>query len=127
MNIKDFKVGDTVFVRDYNYRSEEDTAKMREAVVTKVGRSIVYVKYKDFPYGSDYRFANEPEREYYLTQKVDAGTQNKLFRSMSDCEDWIESEKLYRDIRGYFHTYYTDLTLDQLRRIKSVLEENEKE
>ena len=44
MNIKDFKVGDKVYIRDYRLRENEDNAKMKEAVVTKVGTKVVTVQ-----------------------------------------------------------------------------------
>lgn len=118
MNIKDFKVGDTVYIRDYNFRSNEDQAVMVEATVTKVGRSLVHVKEK---YGVDYKFCNEPDRPYYLTQRIDAGTANKLFKSMQDYYDWKTSEETYRFIRGYFSTFYTNLTLDKLMQINNII------
>lgn len=49
--------------------------------------------------------------------------ENKLFRSVQDLDDWKESEYLYNDIRIFFDSFYNNLTLDQLRRIKNIIDE----
>lgn len=44
MNIKDFKVGDAVYILDYRYSRDISKATVKEAVVTGVGRKYVSVK-----------------------------------------------------------------------------------
>lgn len=124
MDIKKFKVGETVYIRDYGYRSDEAKATMKEATVTKVANKYVTVKTDSF--GGEYKFHDEQRKLYYLVEKVTAGSGNKLFHTLQDYEDWVESEQLYAEIRSCFRNYYTNLTLDQLERIKKVIEEDKK-
>ena len=121
MDIKKFKVGEIVYIRDYGYRSDESKATMKEATVTKVANKYVTVKTSHFE--DEYKFHDEQRRIYYLVEKVSAGSGNKLFHTMQDYDDWVESEQLYKEIRSCFGTFYTNLTLDQLRRIKEILVE----
>lgn len=44
---------------------------------------------------------------------------------MQDLNDWKESEYLYNDIRSFFDRFCTNLTLNQLRRIKDIIDEKE--
>lgn len=125
MNIKKFKVGETVYIRDYGYRSNEADATMEEATVTKVTNKYVTVKTGSFD--TEYKFHDEQKRLYYLVEKVTDGSGNKLFHTKQDYEDWVESEKLYTEIRSCFRNYYTNLTLDQLKRIKKIIEEDKEE
>ena len=121
MNIKDFKVEDTVYIRDYGYRTNEDHATMEEATVIKVTNKYVTVKTSRF--GGELKFHNEQNRIYYLVEKVNFGSGNKLFHTMQDYNDWVESENLYKEIRSYFGTFYTTLNVDQLHRIKDIIYE----
>ena len=124
MNIKDFKVGDEVFIRDYGYRNNESGAKMVPAVVTKVGKKIVYVKTSE--YGFEYQFTNELDHELFLDEKQTARTENKLFRTMEDVELWKEGMELQQQIIKFFNwggCMSKQLTLDQKRRICAILNE----
>ena len=122
MNIKKFKVGETVYIRDYGYRSNEASATMKEATVTKVTNKYVTVKTGSF--GTEYKFHDEQKRLYYLVEKVTTGSINKLFHTMKDYDDWVESEQMYAEIRSCFRNFYTTLTLDQLKRIKKIIKED---
>ena len=125
MNIKKFKVGETVYIRDYGYRSNEASATMKEATVTKVTNKYVTVKTGSFD--TEYKFNDEQKRLYYLVERVTTGSGNKLFHTMQDYEDWVESDQLYVEIRSCFRNYYTNLTLDQIKRIKKIIEEDKEE
>lgn len=120
MDIKAFKIGDEVIIRDYGSRISEDNARNITAVVTKIGKKYVIVQTS---WGGEYQFHNELNKTYYLKMKSTVSTENKLFRSEQDYLDWVESESIYRELREYFNKFYTDLTLDQLRRIKAIIEE----
>ena len=119
MNIKDFKVGDTVYILNYHFRSSEDQATVEEAVVVKVTYKYVTVAYEKGRV--EYKFHNEQNKPYYLVQQLDAGTPNKLFKTEKAIDDWRQSEKLYTQIRRYFGTYYNTLTMDQLIKIKDII------
>ena len=123
MNIKNFKVGDTVYILDYHYKEDISNATIEEAVVTGVGRKYVSVKLSEYlHFNTDYKFHNELNKVYYLTSNDTR--KNKLFRSMQDLYDWRESEDLYRDVRSFFGSVNNNLTLDQLRRIKNIVDES---
>lgn len=119
MNIKNFKVGDTVYILEYHYNSD---AIVETAVVTRVGRKYVSVKpSKYLHFDLEYKFHNDLNNVYYL---ISNGTgKNKLFRSMQDLDDWKESEDLYKEVSRFFWYVSANLTLDQLRRIKNIIDE----
>ena len=120
MDMKAFKIGDEVIIRDYGSRTSEDNARNITAIVTKIGKKYVTVQTS---WGSEYQFHNERNRTYYLAMKSFVSSENKLFHSEQDYLDWVESEELYKELRNYFGRFYTDLTIDQLRRIKAITEE----
>lgn len=124
MNIKDFKVGDTVYILDYRYRSDISEAIVEKALVTKVGRKYVSAKpNKYLHFDIEYKFHDNLNKVYYLASNDTM--ENKLFRSIQDLNDWKESEALYKEVRSFFGCFYTNLTLDQLRRIKDIIDEND--
>ena len=128
MNIKDFKVGDNVIVRDYRGRTSEENATMREMVVVKVGTKRVTVQNPDGRgyirvfcngYGGNYS-------EFCLVEATVNGYRgnDKLFRSEEDFKLWQESKELDRELRNVFSVCnVNDLTLDQKRRIKAIIDE----
>ena len=120
MDMKTFKIGDEVIIRDYGSRTSEDNARNMTATVTKIGKKYVTVQTY---WGGEYQFHNELNKTYYLKMKSVVSTENKLFKSEQDYLDWAESEELYKELRNYFGKFYTDLTIDQLRRIKAIIEE----
>lgn len=124
MNIKNFKVGDTVYILDYHYCRDISKATVKEAVVTGVGRKYVSVKPAEYlHFNTEYKFHDDLNKVYYLTSND--SQENKLFRSMQDLDDWKESEDLYKEVTSFFRSYYTNLTLNQLRRIKGIIDEKE--
>lgn len=122
MNINNFKVGDTVYILDYHFSGTISKATVEEAVVTGVGRKYVSVKPAQYlQFDTEYKFHNDLNKVYYLASKDNR--EDKLFRSMQDLDDWKESEDLYKEVRSFFGCYYTNRTLDQLRRIKNIIDE----
>lgn len=128
MNIKDFKVGDPVVVRDYHGRTSEENATMREMVVVKVGTKRVTVQNPD-GYGYTMVFCNGERGnydEFCLVEAIVNGFKgdNKLFRSEEDFKLWQESKELDRELRNIFSGYeINDLTYDQKKRIKAIIDE----
>ena len=119
MTIKDFNIGDKVFVRDYNFRTNESTAVMKEATVTKVGKKFVSITYG---YGKDTQFGIiSQENEFYLEENTQ-GTRNKLFKSMNDVDNWIERMTIERYLKDLFDSSYkiNNISLEKLRQIKSI-------
>lgn len=128
MKIKDFKVGDRVIVRDYHGRTSEENATMREMVVVKVGTKRVTVQYPD-GHGYTEVFCNGEYGNYSEFCLIEATVNgfsgdNKLFRSEEDFKLWQESNELDRELRNVFSVCnVNDLTLDQKRRIKAIIDE----
>lgn len=128
MNIKDFKVGDPVIVRDYHGRTSEENATMREMVVVKVGTKRVTVQNQD-ERGYTRVFCNGDGgnySEFCLVEAVVNGYSgdDKLFRSEEDFKLWQESKELDKELRNVFSVCgVNDLTLDQKRRIKAIIDE----
>ena len=128
MNIKDFKVGDRVVMRDYHGRTSEEKATMREMVVVKVGTKRVAVQNPD---GRGYtRVFCNGERgsydEFCLVEAIVNGFKgdDKLFRSEEDFKLWQESAELDRELRNIFSGYKIhELTFDQKKRIKAIIDE----
>ena len=124
MNIKDFKVGDHVIVRDYHYRSSEENATMTEMVVVKVGTKKVTVEAVE-GYKYTETFQNSCNESEFFLEACDGHTGNKLFKSEEDFNRWKEGEALDRELREIFSRYggRKALTLDQKKRIKAILDE----
>lgn len=120
MDMKTFKIGDNVIIRDYGSRISEDNARNIEATVVKIGKKYITARTS---WGGEYQFHNELNKTYYLTMKSTVSAENKLFHSEQDYEDWAESKELYKELINYFGKFYTDLTLDQLKRIKEIIDE----
>lgn len=121
MTIKDFTVGQTAYVYDDKDRRNNPVCGYREVVVAKIGRA--YVTLGDAwgsKYGVGYGGGN------YLVEKVDAGSPRYLFRTKQDLDDFIEAKELMRDLRVVFDwNNIQKLSLDQLRAVKKILDEEE--
>ena len=109
MSIKDFKVGEIAYIlRTYN---RED--KLRPVEVVSVGRKYVTVK----EYGWELKFSENPNYEHVLV-----GDGHLLFLSEQVYKDSIEKRYLESWLRnnvGYGNTRYS---LEQLRKVKEILE-----
>lgn len=120
MDMKKFNIGDRVIIRDYGSRTSEDNARNIEATVIKVGTKYVTV---ETCWGGRYQFGNDLNKPHYLTMKSQYCSHNKLFLSEQAYEDWVESENLWKELREYFGRFTTDLTIDQIKRIKEIISE----
>ena len=116
MTIKDFNIGDKVYVLDFGYRSSFENAGLKEATVTGIGRKLVTVDYL----GTKFKVHNE--KDLYLVENVTSGTPNWLFKSVQDYEDYKEYTDLLRQCRKAFQDYSKVFTLEQIRAIKESLD-----
>lgn len=125
MNIKDFKVGDTVYIIDTNYRTLiKNVAVMRkctliETTVTNVGRKLVTVDWRDARFGNnDYCGEGHP---MYLTRNI-TNSDDMLFRSREDFNRYIEVLEMSDAIRQ-FCGYNLDVKLsaDKIKAIYDII------
>lgn len=115
MNIKDFKIGDKVLCVDYTRRNNP---KFINAVIDSIGR-----KYVKCSIGGGYHKFGEAcgaYSEHYLVSSND--NLMYLFKNQAAYEDYIEHMELNRKLSDLTHK---SLTLNQLRRIRDIVECND--
>ena len=117
MNIADFKPGHTAIMEVRAYGKPFS----KEVIVDKVGRKYVTVDGRWHE-----RFFLNFDADEYLLQKVDAGAPNYLFPSREAYDDYLESNELSRWLSDRFSFLNKRLPLDKMRRIKAIIEEQEK-
>lgn len=115
MTIKNFTVGQTVFILNlHTGRNTEPT--INESTVTKIGR-----KYVTLSNGSQY-YENEHCNDA-LTESKDWGERTYLFNTQSAANDYIEKTKLELWLIKLSHTEIKNkYTLEQLRQVKTILD-----
>lgn len=132
MNIKNFKVGQTVYVELTGNASRRKTADecIEEWEITSVGRK--YIKAGRCSCGSTFgnRVWNETIFEYResygrFVQKTDCCVNYILYETRQEIEDEHERERLRINICNMLSDYRTGkkISLEQLRKIKSILDE----
>lgn len=127
MNIKDFKVGQTVYVELTGNASRGKTAEqcIEEWEIVSVGRK--YVKANEI--GKTWKDATFEQRESdgRFVQKTNYSPDYILYLTRQEIEDKHEKTRLYQEISEVFRGYGESkkLTLEQLRKIKGILEESE--
>lgn len=112
--INDFKVGQKVYILLMNYNRRLDKEQYVETEVLKVGRKYVEVRYC----GRIAQFENGEEE--YLVERSEY-TQNFLFSSKQEVLDFIESSELRNWILVMVQPALSNLSLEKLRQIKSIL------
>lgn len=118
MKIKDFKVGDTVYIIDAEGRNQNDY-KIQTETVTKVGRLYVTV-------GEDWNAElYEAFCDYCLAQKREWGCRKFLFKCESDIDKYFKIKKytkwLFTNIGGASSHCYT---FDQIQSVIAILNPN---
>lgn len=124
MNIKDFKVGETVYLMNFHGRTQirnEDT--IDEVIVVSIGKKYVKVRY---PYANyNITFNQRDESESYFVEKITYGVANYLFHTQQDIDEYRERKELARWICS--KTQYlreNQYNLKQFREIKRILEKS---
>lgn len=119
MEIKDFKVGQIVFVMG-DGRHQSDRFLTTEAEVVKVGR-----KYITISGNWGMQFKETAESRPYLVEHTEVGTPRLLFPSRESVDEYREREELKTWVRAAGWEKIDRYTLAQLRAVKKVLEEGD--
>lgn len=122
-NPYNLKVGQKLFIRDFDEYSHRKTDEIIEVTVTKVGIKFFEVTEEDTSLAwkwRDTKFSNETLR---VQVKYGHPTQ-QAYKTLKEIED-MKEKKAIEDILNklYYDHRVSNLTLDQLRRIKSIIEE----
>lgn len=129
MNIKDFKVGQTVYVELTGNASIGKTAEqcIEEWEITSVGRKYIKAGRK-----SDGRIWGETTFEYRenydrFVQKTDYCADYILYKTRKEIERKFEKSKLLNEVETFSRDWNKpkNLSIEQLKRIKEILEEKE--
>ena len=125
MNIKDFKVGQTVWVELTGNASRGKTAEqcIEEWEITSVGRK--YIKAGKRAYGRMWREETFEYKENYkrFVQKTDCCINYILYAAKQEIEESHEKSRLFREIEQRFrYGSQRDISLEQLRAIHGILE-----
>lgn len=127
MNIKDFKVGQTVYVQLTGNAAKRSSECIEEWEITYVGRK--YIK-AGKPYNgqiwSDITFEFDEDYGAFM-EKTQCSIDYLLYATKQEIEDKIERKRLYDELRKAFNCYRPtqSMTLDKLRKIKSILDGGE--
>lgn len=130
MNIKDFKVGRTVYIELTGNASRGKTPEqcIEEWEITSVGRKYINACKKE---GGIFRFETTFEyRENYkkFVQKTDCCVDYILYLTRQEIEERHEKNRLFQEIEEWFgYDSQRDIPLEQLRAIHGILEGGNKE
>ena len=118
MKIKDFKIGDTVYII-IPYGRPNDDCKIHTEKITKVGRLYVTV-------GETYQKEQyEVFDEYCLIEKKSWGNLKLLFKSKDDVDKFIKREKYKKWLFGnYCGASSHEYTYEQLKGVIAILNPN---
>lgn len=113
MNIKEFMVGETIYILTLNKgRNVEPTT--RESKVKSVGRKYVTTQ-------NDSRYQ---ECEYLtngLVEDKEWGERDYIFKTKLDAEEYIEKLNLETWLNNVTRRIRNNFTLEQLRKVKEIL------
>lgn len=127
MNIKDFKVGQTVWVELTGDTSRGKTAEqcIEEWEITSVGRKYIKAGRK-----SDGTIWRETTFEYRedcgrFVEKTEYYVDYILYSTRQELEEKFEKSKLLNEVELFFRDWSKpkNLSIEQLKRIKEILEE----
>lgn len=130
MDIKDFKVGQTVYVELTGNASRGKTIEecIEEWGITSVGRKYITAGKRSEKWGILGEITFEWRDTYKrFVQKTKCCVNYVLYATRQEIEDKHERNRLYDEISEAFRGYGTsrDLTLEQLRKIKEILKQKE--
>ena len=120
VSLKDFHVGESAYVVKGNY---DNNATVSEHIVTSVGRR--YVKVRRTELASTISFGTSAASDEYLAEAVDFGWKRLLFPTLEQAQNYLEREELRKWVdKAFMYTKAKTYSLDQLRRVKAILEES---
>lgn len=125
MNIKDFKVGQTVYVELIGDASRGKTSEqcIEEWEITSVGRK--YIKAAKKGYDRLFREDTFEYRENYgrFVQKTNYSPDYIIYLTRQEIKEKHEKNRLFREIEQRFrYGSQRDISLEQLRAIHGILE-----
>ncbi len=121
VTLKDFSVGTTAYA--ISDKHGNGNYEMSEYRVTSVGRKYVTVTGMALSV-SAFRFGISAASNEYLAEIMDYGWPKKLFPTKKKAEEYIEKENLRKWLDDAFmYPKAKEYSLDQLRRVKAILEE----
>lgn len=129
MNIKDFKVGQTVYVEltgDAS-RGKEPEQCIEEWEITSVGRKYIKAGKRHEEYGI-FRETTFEYRDNYnkFFQKTNCCVDYILYLTRQEIEEKHEKSRLFREIEERFrYGSQRDISLEQLRAIDNILREEQ--
>ena len=112
ITIKDFKTGDTVYVLLRN-KGRNTSPLITEHIVKSSGRKYITLdnndKYEEF-------------KDDFLLQVINYGEKRLLFRTKKDAAEYLERYDLISWFRNQATTNVDNFSLDQLKKIKEIIE-----
>lgn len=125
MNIKDFKVGDKVYIIDTNYRTLIKSADVLrkctlvETTVTNIGHKFITVDWYNTKFGNmEYCGNGHP---LYLKNKL-TNSDDMLFRSLEDFDRYIEVLEMSDAIRKFCSNNLDyKLSADKIKTIYNII------
>jgi hypothetical protein len=122
IKIKDFKPEQEVYgLVIKNGRITEYFLK--KYTVVSVGRKYVRATPEECRFPTE--FYLEEDSDNYLTENIDWGDRTKLFLTESAANEEIERYMILKWLRQETHKKLNYCTLNQLRQIRKILEEND--
>lgn len=120
MTIKDFRVGQTVYVLS-RIKGKTTHHFIKRYTVLSVGRK--YVKAAPEGVGHPDEFFLDGENDNYLTENITWREPGKLFLTETAANDDIEKDMLCSWLRNATQGYkIDDYTLEQLRAVRKILD-----
>lgn len=120
MNKNDFKKGQKVYLKYIGDRRRGTIGSITETTVKSIGSKYITTTDGDSYAERKFDIAND-FREFYTI----GGTDYQLYLSKEQIEEENESKVIIKLIVSQFndYSYKTKLSIDQLRRIKSIIDE----
>ena len=119
MEIKDFKVGQAVYVIKY----KSDNPLVEEWTVTKVGKKYLYAKsVSGFEYVFELPFSDKND---YLVQKSEYSPDYYLYKTEEKIRARAEHKKKVAYVREFLHYKMHLLTYEQIDGIYEIMKQTE--
>ena len=123
MTIKDYKIGQEVFImlsRRQGWQLDEEKDLIK-CVVEKVGSKYVYAKPNNRCYSE--KFFQQDEKDDFLMEYKDYGDRKLLFSTKEAAFDYVEKRRIFDGLQYMFHysVDYDRFTLEQLREVQKIL------
>lgn len=126
MDLKDFKVGQTVWIRltGNAIRGKHGDELIEEWVIDKIGRKYITASKKTgYPKGIVFEDKCSGYNGRFV-EKTNYCVDYIMYETEQEIRDEMEKDKIYTDIQLFFDRFNKNkLTLEQLRSIKKIIYE----